>query len=142
MSSKFGPAKVSIKLPVVCIKPRANLPLPYVAGVPNALHVTAWWYDAAIPARLAESFPLYVDSGLPGWSGSSGHAGLNLRVSVQIMPAADTYDVAIQIRRIMDILDDDSWHGVIIAPGPPFNSGLLQHIYVPNDDANGVRILD
>lgn len=142
MSSKFAPSKKSVKLPVVCIAPRANLPLPYVDGLPNALHVSAWWYDLAIPARLAESFPLYADPGLPGWSGSSSNAGLNLRVTVETMPTPHSYDITIEIRQDLVVLDDDSWHAVTIAQGPPFISELLQHIYIPQVDANGIRVLD
>ena len=142
MSSRFAPTRPRINLPVVCIKPRANLPQPYVAGVPNALHVTAWWRDPAIPAWLAESFPLYATFAPPGWSGQSAQVGLNLHVDVLIMPAENTYDIFLTIRRDLTYLDDDSWHGVIIAPGPPFNSGLLQHVYISPTDTNGIRVLD
>ena len=127
---------------MICIPPRPGLPLAYVNGVPNALHVTAWWYDQTIPAHVAESFTLYKRAVPTSWSGQSGQVGLNLYVQVDALLAANTYDISLAIRRDLIPLDDDSWHGVIIPQGPPFNSGLLQHVYTPGLDANGIRVLD
>ncbi len=142
MTSLFSPTRPTFRLPVICIKPRAGLPAPYVAGMPNYLHAIAWWKESTESIDLAESFPLAVDLALPGWSGGSGDSGLNLQAAVKRLPAANRYDLAIALRRDLDVLDDDSWHNVFIAPGPPFDSGMLHHVYLPAIDTNGLQVID
>lgn len=142
MSSKFAQGTMPAKLPPWCIKPRPDLPTGFVNGTPTGLTAVAYWTDTPNDIAIAESFRLYYDAALPGWIGQSGRYRLNLKLSVLILPAPDTYDFLLELRQDLTPIDDDSWHDVTIQTPPPWNSGVLQHIYDPGTDHNGIHVLD
>lgn len=141
VSSRFS-GKQTIKLPAVCRKELYNLPLVYATSLPTQLSAMAIWRDAAIAVDLAESFPLVFNASANEWQGRSGDSGLNLAVRIAVMPAADTYDFFLELRNGTSLLDDDSWHGEVVAPPRPFDSGLLQHTYAWPTDYNELRVLN
>lgn len=141
VSSRFS-GKQTVKLPAVCHKELYDLPLVYAKPLPTQLSVLAIWKDTTTPADVAESFPLFWNAAIPGWAGQSGNTGLNLAVTIAVLPAADTYDLSLQLRNGTALLDDDSWHGQTIAPPRPFDSGLLFHDYGPPTDYNEIRVLN
>lgn len=142
MAPQFSQGKAAIKRPPVCIKPRPNLPTGYVAGKPTGLSAFAAWTDVANLVEIAESFRLYYDALLPGWSGESGHTGLNFKLHVVITATPRLYDVLLELRNGLAHLDDDSWHGIYIDPTRPWRSGLLEHVHSPGIDYNAVELLD
>lgn len=126
MSTKHNPAKKSRKTPAVCRKGPVGLPSVYVAGLPSSLTCFAKWTETYPAMHIAESFRLQRDPLLAGWSGASGEHGLNLQVMITERPAKDTYLLELILRDGPAELDVVDWDNVVIAPGPPFNSGLLQ----------------
>lgn len=141
VSSRFS-SKKTIKLPAVCHKELYDLTDVYATSLPSQLSALAIWRDTIVPTDLAESFALYWNASVPGWTGQSGRTGLNLAVRVEVMPTKDTYDFFIELRDGSAVLDDDSWHGSVVSPSRPFNSGLLAHTYTWPGDYNELRILN
>lgn len=142
MSPQFSQGKAAIKKPAICIKPSKNLPAAYVLDQPTELRSAAWWYDSGIPIAIAESFQLVTDAGVPGWTGASAQTGWNLQLTIKILPAQDLYDFLLNLRDGPAIIDDDSWHNIHVPPGPPWKSGILQHLYALPTDRNGIQVLD
>jgi len=141
MTSKFSKAK-ALKLPAVCHGSLVGLPPPYEGGEPPRLSCLAEWFDLVAPLELAESFDLNIDSGLPGWSGSSSDEGDNLKVTVEIMPPPNTYDITIILRDGQAEIDDASWHDVFIQQGPPFETDRMSHEYSPSNSWDAVTLMD
>lgn len=141
MSTKFSQAK-SVKLPAVCHATLVGLPIPYLNGQPNRLSCLAEWVDTIAGLNVHESTALEADPSFCGWSGSSGDAGINLYVTVEIRPEPHHYTVTIILREGQLEVDDASWHDIFIPPGPPFDSGPLRHDYPPADSWDGVHLRD
>ena len=140
-SSRFS-GKQTIKLPAVCHKELYDLPDVYVHPLPTQLTVLAIWRDTTVPVDLAESFPLFWNAAHNEWTGQSASTGWNLAVTIAALAAENTYDLTLELRTATSVLDDDSWHGQIIAPPRPFNSGLLRHVYAWPEDYNQLHVLN
>lgn len=141
MTTKFSKAK-AMKLPAVCHGSLVGLPPPYQEGLPPRLSCLAEWNDLVAPLYLLETFDLNFDSLLPGWSGNSSNEGDNLRVTVEILPTPNIYDITIILRNGVAEIDDASWHDIGIDKGPPFQSGDLEHEYLPSQSTDAVTLLD
>lgn len=139
--SRFS-GKRTIKLPPVCHKELYDLPPPYVANLPTSLSALAIWFEGAFGWTIAESFRLVEDPSIPGWFGCSGIIGLNVAVTVERMPTPLLYDILLEVRQDEVTSDDDSWHGIEIPDGPPYDSGLLTHLWGWPTDYTRVRITD
>lgn len=142
MTSKFSLSRSGQKLPAVCHPYLVGLPLAYVAGVPTRLAAFARWHEPAAGWTIADSFRLHVDGGLPGWSGASGEAGLNLRVEVKRLAAPNRFDITLYLRNGLAGLRSSKWSDLPIAPGPPFDSNTLTNPLVLPGDFSQVHVLD
>lgn len=140
-SSKFA-GKSTIKLPAVCHKSLIGLKPDYATGEPNHLTALATWKQLNFGYDLAESFPLHAGPGPGAWTGWSDQVGLNLAASVHQMGPTDYFTFVLYIRMDTGTINSVDWDDVLLAPRPPFDSGLLASHYLPPYPDTTLHVVD
>ncbi len=142
MTSKLSSSRTGRKLPAVCRPYLLGLPLAYVAGLPTRLSCFALATETSGYDRIADSFPLTWDTVLNHWSGDSGQPPRNIQVIVTPLPAENRFEFELNVRHNDLVIGHFAWDSVHVAPGPPWDSGLLSHHPGPPAAGFEVHVLD
>ena len=141
-SSKFNASDAGDKSPSICKTPKPPL-IPIIPGAPPP-NIHGWAHAADItpvdPLNVAMYIPMKAIGAGYNFTGSRTVSGVTLALSLTRVLDPQPYLIRLDIQIPGDPPAFWSWYPIVVKWEPPFDSGLLTHIYVPNYDYQEARV--